>query len=91
MTLHEILAMDTTKMSLAEMINLLDDDDKFNHNVMELRLRHEDDTGIPYEEDNIGQQCRHLARTMFPGIAKRLEAHENLNDTKHISDDEVKN
>ena len=69
MTLQEILAMDTSKMSLDEMVNMLDGPGgrpDYQNNIRELRLRHEDDTDIPMEEDSIGRQCRELGRTMLP-------------------------
>ena len=79
MTLKEILAMDTSKMSLDEMVYMLDgpgDRPDYQHDILQLRLRHEDDTDIPMEEDSIGQQCRELGKTMFPGVVKQLEDNE---------------
>ena len=79
MTLQEILAMDTSKMSLDEMVYRLDGPGNrpdYQHDVLQLRLRHEDDTDIPMEEDSIGRQCRELGRTMLPGIEKRLGEYE---------------
>ena len=79
MTLKEILEMDTSKMSLDEMVYMLDgpgDRPDYQHDILQLRLRHEDDTDIPMEEDSIGMQCRELGGTMFPGIEKELEPAE---------------
>ena len=91
MTLQEILAMDTSKMSLDEMVYRLDGPGNrpdYQHDVLQLRLRHEDDTDIPMEEDSIGRQCRQLARTMLPDIVDRLGECETSDDEEHFSDDE---
>ena len=91
MTLQEILAMDTSKMSLDEMVNMLDgpgDRPDYQHDILELRLRHEDDTDIPMEEDSIGRQCRRLSRTMLPDIVERLEEYDASDDKEHFFDNE---
>ena len=91
MTLQEILAMDTSKMSLDEMVYRLDGPGNrpdYQHDVLQLRLRHEDDTDIPMEEDSIGRQCRQLARTMLPDIVDRLGEYETSDDEEHFFDDE---
>ena len=89
--MKEILAMDTSKMSLDEMVYRLDGPGNrpdYQHDVLQLRLRHEDDTDIPMEEDSIGRQCRELGRTMLPGIEKRLGEYEVSDDEEHFFDDE---
>ncbi|MBQ2632944.1 MAG: hypothetical protein IJG13_24990 [Kiritimatiellae bacterium] len=94
MTLQEILAMDTSKMSLDEMVYMLDgpgDRPDYQHDILELRLRHEDDTDIPMEEDSIGRQCRELGRTMLPGMVERLGEYEASDDKEHFFDDEGEN
>ena len=91
MTLQEILAMGTSKMSLDEMVYRLDGPGNrpdYQHDVLQLRLRHEDDTDIPMEEDSIGRQCRQLARTMLPDIVDRLGEYETSDDEEHFFDDE---
>lgn len=73
MTLQEILDQDTSNMSLTDMINQLTPSDHYDEDVLQLRLRHEDDTGIPMEEDEIGEEMGDLAHQMFPGIEERLQ------------------
>lgn len=76
MTLEEILAQDTSKMSISEMLNMLGSLADLDA-VQAIRERHEDDTGIPMEEDEIGiGGMSELGRRMFPGIVERLEAYE---------------
>ncbi|MBQ3290189.1 MAG: hypothetical protein IJH50_12335 [Kiritimatiellae bacterium] len=81
MTLEEILKQDTSDKSLTELIEMLDSDEVDNeHAILQLRLRHEEDTGIPMEEDDFGIQFQmrmhSLAERMFPRIVKRLKEYE---------------
>jgi hypothetical protein len=74
-SLKEILEMDTSGMSLSEMINMLPDEGtpaEFAHNILQLRLKHEDDTGIPMEEDEIGEQESERIDEVFGDITNRL-------------------
>lgn len=73
-SVDEILAMETYKMSLEEMISMLGSTgDEFISDILKLRLRHEDDTGIPMEEDSIAEQENEMIGERFGSIANRLK------------------
>ena len=70
MTADEILKLDTEKLSLKEMVDMLDDSItkdpmSFGEAVYRLRRRHEIDSGIPMEEDYFGEQEAEMVRGLF--------------------------
>lgn len=72
-SVDEILAMDTAGMSLDDMISMLDcEGDTFADDIMKLRIRHEEDTGIPMEEDSISVQEDKRMINKFHGIYGKL-------------------
>lgn len=72
-TIEEILAMDTTEMSLDEMVSMLDSpSDRFHKDVLKLRLKKENESGIPMEEDSFSQEDADIGRKMFPNIYAKL-------------------
>lgn len=69
MTADEILKTDTAKKSLNELVNMLDgeifaDPELFGEEVYKLRVRKEEETGIPMEEDAFGRQEAELKRSL---------------------------
>ena len=69
MTADEILKTDTTKKSLNELVNLLDeaifdDPGRFGEEVYKLRRRKEEETGVPMEEDAFGIQEAEMKRSL---------------------------
>ena len=74
-TLEEILSMDTSQMSLSELVEMLphtDDPKEFADAIFKIRLKHEDDTGIPMEEDEMGEQESEQIGKEFGFITERL-------------------
>ena len=60
-------------MSLTDMINKLTPSERYDDDVLQLRLRHEDDTGIAMEEDELGEQLCEMGEEMFPEVVERLQ------------------
>ncbi len=72
-TVEEILKMDTSKMSLDEMVSMLSSSGKkFADDVLKLRLRHEEDTGVPMEEDDMSEAENEVLGEQFKSITDRL-------------------
>lgn len=71
-TVDEILAHDTSALSLAEMIEMLDDVSDQNA-IFRLRKRHEIDSGIPMEEDEFGEGEASLFSDALASINEKLE------------------
>ena len=72
-TVEEILKMDTSKMSLDEMVSMLSSSGKtFADDVLKLRLRHEEDTGVPMEEDEMSEAENEVLGEQFKSITDRL-------------------
>ena len=72
-TVDEILSMDTARLSLEDMIAMLKcKGEHFADDIMKLRIRHEEDTGIPMEEDSISVQEDKRMINKFHGIYGKL-------------------
>ena len=72
-TVKEILSMDTSNMTLEEMISMLDSNGKnFADDVLQLRLKHEEDTGVAMENDEIAEQENEYFGKTFKEIVDRL-------------------
>ena len=77
MTADEILKTDTSKKSLNELVNMLDseifdDPELFGDEVLKLRRRKEDETGVPMEEDAFGVQEAELMRNAPQSVLDAL-------------------
>lgn len=78
MTADEILKTDTSKKSLNELVNMLDseifdDPERFGEEVYKLRVRKEEETGIPMEEDAFGVQEAELLGFGAQSVKEELE------------------
>jgi len=72
MKLDELLAKDTNGMSLSQMIDAVDGAMDDENVILAIRKRHEEDTGIPMEEDDLGKLFSVKMEMAFPGITIRL-------------------
>ena len=77
MTADEILKTDTSKKSLNELVNMLDSEifdnpELFGDEVLKLRRRKEDETGVPMEEDAFGVQEAELMRNAPQSVLDAL-------------------
>jgi len=69
MTADEILKTDTSKKNICELVDMLDseifdDPERFGEEVYKLRVRKEEETGIPMEEDAFGRQEAEMKRSL---------------------------
>ena len=69
MTADEILKTDTSKKNICELVDMLDseifdDPERFGEEVHKLRVRKEEETGIPMEEDAFGRQEADMKRSL---------------------------
>lgn len=69
MTADEILKTDTSKKNICELVDMLDseifdDPERFGEEVYKLRVRKEEETGIPMEEDVFGRQEADMKRSL---------------------------
>ncbi|MBQ2625015.1 MAG: hypothetical protein IJG18_07965 [Kiritimatiellae bacterium] len=69
MTADEILKTDTSKKNICELVDMLDseifdDPERFGEEVYKLRVRKEEETGIPMEEDAFGRQEADMKRSL---------------------------
>ena len=69
MTADEILKTDTSKKNICELVDMLDseifdDPERFGEEVYKLRVRKEEETGIPMEEDAFGRQEAELKHSL---------------------------
>lgn len=72
MKLDELLAKDTNGMSLSQMIDAVDGAMDDENVILAIRKRHEEDTGIPMEEDDLGKLFSVKMEMAFPEITTRL-------------------
>ena len=69
MTADEILKTDTSKKNICVLVDMLDseifdDPERFGEEVYKLRVRKEEETGIPMEEDAFGRQEAEMKRSL---------------------------
>ena len=73
MSIEDLMKTDTSKLSLSDMIAKVDGD-VLNRpaDVYRLRKRHEEDSGIPMEEDDFGIREKDGIHGAFPEVVKSL-------------------
>lgn len=76
MKLDELLAKDTNGMSLSQMIDAVDGAMDDENVILAIRKRHEEDTGIPMEEDDLGKLFSVKMEMAFPEITTRLNGEQ---------------
>ena len=92
LTLKEILSMNTSQFSLGELVEMLphtDNPKEFADWIFQIRLKHEDDTGIPTEEDDMGEQECEMLERQFSWLIEKLDQAEyqcNPKDVVEIHD-----
>ena len=65
--------MDTPNMSMDEKVSMLSSSEKkFADDVLKLRLRHDEDTGVQMEEDEMSEAENEVLGEQFKPITDRL-------------------
>lgn len=84
--------MDTSQMTLSELVEMLphtDNPKEFADAIFQIRLKYEDDTGIPMEEDDMGEQECEMIERQFNWLTEKLNQAEyqcNPKDVVEIHD-----